>query len=247
MDENILFSIVIPVYNVKPYLEKCLNTIIGQTYKNLDIVIVDDGSDDGSSFICDEFKKRDNRIRVIHKKNEGLGMARNSGLDIAIGDYISFIDSDDFISEDLFMKCYNILKNKKYDVLCFDFAIFENDKIKYSPYSSTQREYEGTEVMDYFKNSIYNKNNKLRLHDCAWNKIYSLTMLRKNKFNYVSEREFISEDYYSNLIMFKYVNSVFVMRDILYFYRVNQTSLSRRFKEDRFDKLFYQLIESEKL
>ena len=93
--ENDLVSIVVPIYNVEKYLKKCIDSIINQTYKNIEIILVDDGSTDNCGKICDEYTKTDNRIVVIHKKNGGLSDARNAGLDIAKGKYIAFVDSDD--------------------------------------------------------------------------------------------------------------------------------------------------------
>ena len=94
-----LVSAIVPVYNVAPYLEQCLNSIVNQTYRNLEIILVDDGSTDESGAICDRYAEQDSRIRVVHQKNKGLSGARNSGLDIASGEYIIFIDSDDYIWE----------------------------------------------------------------------------------------------------------------------------------------------------
>ena len=103
MEKNVrkeLISIVIPVYKVELYLEKCIESIINQTYKNLEIIIVDDGSPDNCPQICDEYSKKDKRIKVIHKENGGLSDARNAGIDIATGKYIAFVDSDDYVSDD---------------------------------------------------------------------------------------------------------------------------------------------------
>ena len=94
-------SIIIPVYNVEAYLDRCLKSIVNQTYENLEIIIVDDGSPDKCPFICDSWQLKDDRIIVIHKENGGLSSARNTGLDIATGDYICFVDSDDYISLDM--------------------------------------------------------------------------------------------------------------------------------------------------
>ena len=94
-----LVSIIVPIYGVEEYLNKCINSIINQTYKNLEIILVDDGSPDKCPEICDAFEKKDDRIKVIHKKNGGLSDARNAGLDIAHGDYFVFVDSDDWIEK----------------------------------------------------------------------------------------------------------------------------------------------------
>ena len=99
--EETLVSVIIPVYNVEKYLKKCVESVINQTYKNLDIILVDDGSEDLSGRMCDEWEKKEKRITAIHKRNGGLSDARNVGLDVAKGDYYVFIDSDDYISPDM--------------------------------------------------------------------------------------------------------------------------------------------------
>ena len=95
-------SIIVPVYKVEPYLRKCLDSIVGQTYQKLEIILVDDGSPDSCGAICDAYAARDERIRVIHKENGGVASARNAGLDAATGDYIGWVDSDDWIEADMF-------------------------------------------------------------------------------------------------------------------------------------------------
>lgn len=138
---NNKISIIIPVYNVQEYLPKCLTSVINQTYKNLEIIVVDDGSTDGSGQICDRFARKDNRIIVIHKENEGQSSARNVALDIATGDYIGFVDSDDYCDETMFSKMMDcMLKNNVEIVICgtykfnekgecTKFQYFEDDRI----------------------------------------------------------------------------------------------------------------------
>lgn len=110
MEKEDLISIVIPVYKVEKYLEKCIKSIINQTYKNLEIIIVDDGSPDKCPQMCDEFAQSDKRIKVIHKQNGGLSDARNAGIDVAKGKYITFVDSDDYVSDDYVEYMYNLIK-----------------------------------------------------------------------------------------------------------------------------------------
>ena len=107
---SIFVSVIVPVYKVEQYLERCLNSILKQTEKNIEIILVDDGSPDSCPQLCDEFAALDNRIKVVHQKNAGLGMARNSGLEIASGEYVMFVDSDDFIVPDAIEILYNAAK-----------------------------------------------------------------------------------------------------------------------------------------
>lgn len=126
---NPIISIVLPVYNVKPYLEKCVNSVCKQTYKELEIILVDDGSTDGCSELCDELGKRDTRIVVIHKENGGLSDARNAGTLRATGEYISYVDSDDYIKETYIEYLYKLIQ--KYDCkmsLCTHIVLQENGK-----------------------------------------------------------------------------------------------------------------------
>ena len=113
---NDLISIIVPVYNVEQYLRKCIESIKNQTYTNIEIIIVDDGSTDNSGAICDELKQTDNRIQVLHKKNGGLSDARNAGLKIAKGEFVGFVDSDDYIKEDMFETLYKLNKEHHSDI-----------------------------------------------------------------------------------------------------------------------------------
>lgn len=115
-----LISVIIPVYNVEKYLKRCVDSVIQQTYPRLDIVLVDDGSKDKSGYICEEYKEKDSRIRVVHKENGGLSDARNAGIDIAEGRYITFIDSDDYVATDYVEFLYGFLNKYNADISgCF--------------------------------------------------------------------------------------------------------------------------------
>lgn len=126
MNANPVISVIVPVYNVEKYIEKCVDSIIIQTYKNLEIILVDDGSPDKCPEICDNYAKKDSRIKVIHKVNGGLSDARNAGLDIASGKYVTFIDSDDYISFDYIEKLYCALVDNGADMSLCSF-IFVDD------------------------------------------------------------------------------------------------------------------------
>lgn len=112
-----LISVIVPVYNVKNYLHRCIDSIINQTYANLEIILIDDGSTDGSGQICDSYQSMDKRIKVYHKKNGGLSSARNLGLNKAVGEFVGFVDSDDYIKEDMYESLHNQMEDYV-DIVC---------------------------------------------------------------------------------------------------------------------------------
>lgn len=119
-------SIIVPIYNTKKYIDRVVNRLINQTYHNLEIILVDDGSTDGSSMLCDKYKKKDNRIKVIHQKNSGVSVARNVGLKHATGEYIGFVDSDDYISLNMYETLYNNLINTNSDISVCNYLTFKD-------------------------------------------------------------------------------------------------------------------------
>ncbi|MCS6111604.1 glycosyltransferase [Clostridium botulinum] len=117
---NELISIIVPVYNVEEYLNKCIYSILKQSYSNIEVILIDDGSSDNSGIICDSFEKLDSRVRVIHSENKGVSNARNIGISLAKGRYIGFVDSDDWIEPDMYQKLYNTIKNDNSDISICD-------------------------------------------------------------------------------------------------------------------------------
>ena len=112
-------SVIIPVYNVEEYLDKCVTSVLNQTYKNLEIILVDDGSPDNCPKMCDEWAKKDKRIKVVHKKNGGLSDARNSGIEVCTGEYIGFVDSDDYIDKQMYKELLKRIESTNSDmVMC---------------------------------------------------------------------------------------------------------------------------------
>lgn len=128
--EKTLISVIVPVYNVSQYLERCLNSIIAQTHKNIEVILIDDGSTDGSAEICDRYEEKDARFRVIHKKNGGVSKARNTGLEIVKGKYIGFVDSDDTIEPDMYEMLHNALNENDADMaICNQTKITLEEKV----------------------------------------------------------------------------------------------------------------------
>ncbi len=157
-----LVSIIIPVYNAEKYLKRCIDAVISQSYKNLEIILIDDGSTDLSGKICDDYQKKDKRIKVIHKVNEGAGSARNYGLDAAKGKYIGFVDADDVIDKDMFLILYNNLINNDADLsICEvtrfkDNAVFtkDNTTIIYNSFEALKVLLEDKKICSYSVNKL---------------------------------------------------------------------------------------------
>lgn len=244
-NKPIKFSIVLPIYNVERYLQRCLDSVLGQTYKNYEVIMVDDGSTDNCPAICDNYAAKDARVKVIHKQNAGLGMARNTGIKNATGDYICFFDSDDFVTTNLLELCAKELEKENYDIVAFDYSDYKDGKVINSPKRAAKTVFKSERVRsEFLKLMIYNAGNIERIHCCAWNKVYSMQLIRRIGFRFVSEKEYISEDYFSNLILFSEVNSVLVLPDKLYFYCYNGESLTHSYNPQRFDKIIYQYEQS---
>jgi len=143
-----LISIIIPVYKVEQYLDKCVNSVVGQTYKNLEIILVDDGSPDNCPTMCDNWAKKDNRVKVIHKQNGGLSDARNIGIENATGRYIMFLDSDDFIASNMCEKLIMLQQSKDYDFVgCGLYKFFDPNDIKLDNGSKEIFEFVGDEKL----------------------------------------------------------------------------------------------------
>jgi glycosyltransferase involved in cell wall biosynthesis len=139
-------SVIVPVYNVEEYLHRCVDSILLQTHKDLEVILINDGSTDNSGRICDWYKNQDHRIKVVHKENGGLSSARNAGLDIANGEYIGFVDSDDWIAHDMYEYMLNLIDDTGSDVAVINY-ILVNDVLEYSQERITYKTYEGKEIL----------------------------------------------------------------------------------------------------
>ena len=173
-------TIIIPVYNVEKYLREAINSAINQTYKNLEIILIDDGSTDNSGKICDEYAKLDDRIKVIHKINGGLSDARNAGLDNATGKYIMFLDSDDFFELDAAEKMYNEIEEKDADYVIGNYINVTDEGEKW------ERPVFDLEKFKPFKLSIYDyKNSFFIMNSGVWNKIFKKEFIDKLNLRFV--------------------------------------------------------------
>lgn len=187
-DMNEIISIIIPVYKVENYLNKCVESVVNQTYKNLEIILVDDGSPDNCPKMCDDWAKKDKRIKVVHKPNGGLSDARNAGINISKGKYICFADSDDYLVDKFVEILYNNLVKTDSDLsICSFCYVYENVQSFPNP-ANNLTIYEGEEVID----ALFKKNNVD--HMVAWSKLYKRELFNNLRFDVgkLHEDEFIA-------------------------------------------------------
>jgi glycosyltransferase involved in cell wall biosynthesis len=214
VSRDILVSVIVPVYNVESMLRRCVDSILAQTYRNLEIILVDDGSSDRSGEMCDEYAKQDARIRVIHQPNGGLPVARNAGLDVATGAYIAFIDADDRVEPELIEhQVRNALENDAEISICGYLIIDWNGKIQHSdpfrrePRSNNGKVYSGSESV------------RALLEGCiafnVWNKLYFAEMLRGLRFDSDQTRV---EDAAFNYFAVQRAKRVAILHEYLYVY-----------------------------
>jgi glycosyltransferase involved in cell wall biosynthesis len=222
-----MITVIIPVYNVEKYLERCIRSVINQTYRNLEIILIDDGSNDSSGIICDEFARCDNRIKVIHQKNQGLSCARNTGIQNANGDWIAFLDSDDWINEKMYEVLYSVaLENQAEIVSCdsVDRFDFQDEVI------SLKDNYQVTQYdnIDILKELIHKRNVRFEV----WNKIYKRSIISDVRF--IPGQ--VSEDVHFGRFMYTRVKRYFHISAPLHNYLINREGNTRStFKERRFD------------
>lgn len=231
-------TIVVPVYNVSMYLRRCLESLRRQTLKDIEIILVDDGSPDDCPSICDDYSLMDSRFRTIHKKNEGLGMARNTGLAAANGEYVAFVDSDDFVSLDAYEILYNAAK--RYDVcLVASGRRTEKGSGVWEIEKETEKEcvIDKEGVKEYILNMVACMPHvaKERLHQMAcWRFLYKRQIIDQFKIVFPSERDVVSEDIPFQIDFFSKVNSMVLLPDCLYHYCVNDTSLTSTYNKMKF-------------
>lgn len=245
MDE--LISIIVPIYKVEKYIRRCVDSILNQTYENLEIILVNDGSPDGCAKICDEYTVKDSRIKVIHKNNEGLGFARNAGLDCATGKYITFIDGDDYIGSEHLEKMYRSIKKTGTDTcLGGHTKVYREKEVKHYNVcvGSVYRNDVIQQILPRMCGADNNGSDYIEMSVCM--ALFSNDIIQNNNLRFVSEREFISEDLVFDFEYYPLSEGVCVVDSIDYYYCDNDGSLTTRYRHDRFQnqiELYKYLIE----
>lgn len=246
-----LISVIVPVYNVLPYLDRCISSLLNQTYRDLDILLIDDGSTDGCASRCDEYAQMDSRIRVIHQANAGLSMARNTGLEHARGQFVAFVDSDDYVDIHMLEQLYRALSTLQADTcFCRYCNVSVNGRVQPAAEKYQRTVYSGTQIKELLLGMVGSRPHFL--HDVeigmsVWKGLYSTLLLQHYNIRFLSEREYLSEDLLFHLHYLSHAEKVATIPDFLYFYCQNKNSLTGCYRPDRFEleKTFYQILSVE--
>lgn len=232
------FSIVIPIFNAEKYLNRCIESLLKYDKANIEIVLINDGSTDKSLEICKYYKSKYSNIVLINKKNEGQGIARNYGIEVATGDYITFVDSDDFFEVDVLDYIDKYIKKQKLDFYIFNWSyIFNDKKIENKRDYNEKYFYKGDKDYNFFiENMIWPaKNNSYG--SAVWAKFYNLKIIKKNNIKFRSEREMFSEDLIFNIEYIEHIKNVVILDKSIYCYYQNSTSYKNKYHEEYIEKL----------
>ncbi|MDD6233549.1 MAG: glycosyltransferase family 2 protein [Frisingicoccus sp.] len=206
---------IVPVYQVENYISQCIESVLNQTFQDFELILIDDGSKDKSGIICDSYAAMDNRIIVIHTENRGAAAARNIGLDRASGRYITFLDGDDYLAENMIGRLYDVINHSEYDMVVCDFLnILPDEKDNFSLHLQEMK-INGREVLSHWK---MKKN--YGVWTVVWNKIYKREILENLRF---PEGKFFEDEFFSDQLYLRCKN-IQVIQDILCFHRVLASS-----------------------
>lgn len=232
-----LISIIIPIHNVSKYLNRCVDSVVNQTYKNIEIILVDDGSKDNSGEMCDKYQEEYSNIKVVHKENAGLGFARNTGLEYVTGKYVIFVDGDDYIQKDMVENLYNDLKKANADTAIGGFRRVYSDREVVVANKFVGNVYEGDDVPKEVLVRMVGKKHNLTdyIEMSVWKVLFSMDIISKYNLKFPSERVFISEDIIFDTEYYRYAKRVVMSGDTGYCYCDNEGSLTTKYRSNRFE------------
>ncbi|MCM1235869.1 MAG: glycosyltransferase [Ruminococcus flavefaciens] len=212
-----LISVIIPCFNVEKYIDRCMESVLNQTYRNLEIILVDDGSTDSTGEICERYSQTDTRVKVVHKKNGGLSSARNKGLEVALGTYIGFVDSDDWIEPDFYSYLYDLITRYQSDIA--QCAYFLTDGNELRPVIVEEiKKVSRDELMDFFfraKGEVSNYS--------VWNRLYKHEVVKGITF----PNGYVNEDVYYSYFIFLKTHSAVISNQPKYNYYINENGITR--------------------
>ena len=226
---NPKISVIVPVYNSGKYIKRFIESIISQTYRQLEILLIDDGSTDGSGYICDLYEKRDSRIKVFHKENSGVADSRNYGVDNATGEFIAFIDSDDWVDKNLYMELIKSVEKYNADIAVCNFKRILNEEEKLKD-SSIEEIYTGEEALW----QMFGERNS-QLISVVWNKLYKRYIFENMRFpkGRIHEDEFLNPK-----LLYKANKIVYINKELIYYRKTPNSIINSEFKENKIDYLY---------
>ncbi len=225
-----MISIIVPIYKVEKYIKKCVDSIISQSYKDIEIILVDDGSPDNCPAICDEYAKKDNRIKVIHKENGGLISARKAGLKESTGEYVCFVDGDDWIEPDMYEHIADAIKKYSCDCVITQFYFSFPDKELKSNYLLNKEYYTRNEIeKEIFPTMLFaGEYYQFGIYPCCWTKVFKRELLEKHLMD-TDDRIRMGEDIAFTYPCLMECNSIAFIDKPLYHYRNNPSSMTNAY------------------
>ena len=230
MNEKYLVSVIVPVYNVELYLRKCVDSILNQSYRKIEIILVDDGSTDMSGKICDEYNNKEERIKVIHKKNSGLSSARNAGLEIAKGDYISYIDSDDYVNSFFIEELLGLCIKYNTGISCIGYKEYSSDGENTVSVISDECKPIIYDDISFIKEIVDSTKGGVITY-CVWSKLFRRDIVEGIKF---PEGKTYEDIMYTTVAILRAQQCVF-KNEKLYNYRIREGSISKSYHKEGFD------------
>lgn len=225
-----MISVIVPVYKVENYIRQCVESILNQSYRDLEIILVDDGSPDNCPEICDEYALKDSRVKVIHKENGGLMSARQAGFNKASGDYVGFVDGDDWIEENMYLNVYNAVSLYNPDmVVCEFFNAYENEKVPSKQILDKEYYAKSDLESDIYPKMLYNGvYYQFGVFPCCWAKVYKRELLKKHLLN-VTTKIKMGEDAAFTYPCLLDSNDICYINTPVYNYRINAQSMSNAY------------------
>ena len=215
-------SVIVPTYNVLPYLDRSMTSLLGQTHRDLDILLIDDGATDGCAARCDAYARQDPRVRVVHQPNGGLSAARNTGLDHAVGDFVAFLDPDDYADPHMLERLLTTLTQAQADTcFCRYYDVSADGSVRLAPEDYARSLYTGAEIDQLLLGMVGSRPHHphdVEIGMSVWKGLYSLPILRAHHIRFLSEREYLSEDLLFHLDYLAHAGAVAIVPEPLYYY-----------------------------
>ena len=226
-----MVSIIVPIYKVEKYLRKCVDSILNSTYQDFELILVDDGSPDGCGAICDEYASREQRIKVVHKTNGGLPDARNAGIKVATGDYLWFVDSDDFVHPSMLETLYNAVISGNYDFSMVGIKhILEGENFEMPPRVDVS--HHQVISRSEFMRGLYNEN--AATYDVAWNKLYKRSLVKDMLFSLLKGAEDVE---WNHRVCIRMNQAIKIDADLYYYLQRSTSLMHQGFSRNHIDRI----------